>query len=351
MSGRAAVIVLSWNGLAYLPECLSSLQTLTFPANAYEVVLVDNGSCDGSVEYVRQAFPHIAVIELAKNRGFAGGCNAGLRYALSRNFDFLVLLNQDTRVTPDWLSALVRAAESDERIAAVQSLVLLSADPGRINTSGNPIHYLGFGYAGDYGRPVSDVNKLKEPGPVEIPSPSGAAVLFRAGALRTVGLFDEQFFAYNEDVDLGWRLRLANYRIVLAPDSIVYHHYEYSRYAQKFFWLERNRWITLLKNYRLRTLALLSPALLLFELAMLGYALRNGWVEQKLRTYVDLARRLPAIWSKRRCVQRLRKLPDRAVVNHFTRTLDFEGLDSPIIAVGNALLSWYWRFARRLIRW
>jgi GT2 family glycosyltransferase len=348
---RSAVIVLNWNGLAFLPECLTSLASLTHPRECYEIILADNGSTDGSVDYVRTHFPAVEIMELGRNLGFTGGNNAAMRRALERGFDYVVLLNQDTKTDPDWLTGLVEAADSDQQIGAVQSLVLLHDRPDTVNTSGNPVHFVGFGYCGDLGRQASSVFPNEAPLVVDIPSPSGSSVLFRAGALRTAGLFDETFFAYNEDVDLGWRLRLAGYRIVVAPRSRVYHRYEFKRHPSKFYWLERNRWKTLLKNYRLPTLIVLGPALLAFELMMIAYAVMNGWLGSKLRANWDLLRHAPEIWRQRQEVQRLRRAPDRAIVRNFTGTLDMEPVNSPVVSLGNRLLEAYWSVIKHFIVW
>lgn len=318
------VVVLTWNDERHLDACLGSLARLEAAGLDASVLLVDNGSTDGTVAAARARAPAVEVLENGRNLGYAGGNDAGLEAALARGADWIYLLNPDTDVDPAFLAEAVAVGEADPRCAAVQSLLLLHPERGLVNTAGNQVHFLGFGHCGAFRAPREAVPDE----PREIPFASGAAVLLRAAALREVGLLDPVLFLYQEDQDLGLRLRLAGWRARLAPRSLVWHHYAFSRNEEKYFWLERNRYLVLAKNLRLRTLLVLAAPLLLAEVAMLGLALAGGWLPQKLRA--DAALLSPRLWrhvrAERVRVAALRRLGDAELARWFTPRLEFEGL-------------------------
>ena len=174
-----------------------------------EVVVVDNASRDGTAGVVRAAAPRATVVESAENLGFAGGCHAGVRASRA---PLVLLLNPDAAPAPGCLDALRACAAERPEWGAWQALVTM-ADGELVNTAGNVVHYLGFGWAGDLGRPVADV----DPRPREVGFCSGAALVVRREAWDAVGGFDERYFMYGEDLDLSLRLRLAGWGVGIAP--------------------------------------------------------------------------------------------------------------------------------------
>ncbi len=345
---RVAVVVLTFNAAPFLEGCFGSLRRLDRDDLDVEILAVDNASSDGTARLVRERYPEVTVIETGANLGFAGGNNAGIRRALERGADFVYLLNPDTEVEPGFLREAVAVAERRPDAGAVQSLLLLASEPGLVNTAGNEIHFLGFGYCGGYRQPVSSV--LAEPR--EIAFASGASVLYRASALRQVGLFDELLFLYHEDLDLGWRLRLAGWRNLVAPRSVVRHHYEFSRSPRKYYFMERNRYLVLMKNVRLRSLILLAPFLLLAEAGLLLLAALGGWLPDKLRADRDALRpsALRHVRAERRRIAVLRRASDAEVFALFTPVVDFEGAAPRWLQrLANQFLSLAWKLLRPLI--
>ncbi len=338
---RVVVVVLTFDAERHVDACLGSLARLDAAGLEASVLVVDNGSRDGTVAALRARFPGVELLQTGRNLGFAGGNDAGLALALERGADWIYLLNPDTDVDPRFLAEAVAVGEADPSTAAVQSLLLLHPERDLVNTAGNQIHFLGFGHCGAFRAPRAAVGEA----PVEIPFASGAAVLYRAAALRQVGLLDEALFLYQEDQDLGLRLRLAGWRARLAPRSLVWHHYEFSRNREKYFWLERNRYLVLLQNLRLRSLLVLAAPLLLAEVAMLGLALAGGWLPQKLRA--DAALLSPGTWARLRAgrarVAAVRRVRDAEVARWFTPTMAFEGLQGgwlPRLLRGPMALAW-----------
>ncbi len=336
---RTAILVVTYNSAADVEACFGSLAAARL--GGAEVIAVDNGSADGTPALVREKFPWVTVVETGANLGFAGGNDVGIRRALEGGAEWIYLLNPDTDVDPGFLDEAFAIAEADPRAAAVQSLLLLHPDRDRVNTAGNCIHFLGFGYCGSYRAPRAAVPDEAR----EIPFASGASVLLRAAALREVGAFDEALFMYQEDQDLGIRLRLAGWRARIAPRSLVWHHYRFSRNPRKFFFLERNRYVVLVKNLRIRSLVVLAPFLALAELALLVLALGGGWLPEKLRA--DAALLSPGlrahVRAERAKVQAQRRISDRDLARWFTPALAFEGLEGgwlPALLRGPMALVW-----------
>lgn len=333
--------MLTYNGLDDLEESLQTLHAQSRPPD--EIVVLDNASTDGTVSYIRKTFPDVRLLAETVNHGFAKGNNVAARAATG---DYLVFVNDDVRLDERWLANLIRPLEDDAGLVACQSLVMLHGEPGLINTSGTLVNFLGVGWCRDYRKP------LPSPRVNETPSLSGAAFAIRRAAFDAIGGFDGDYFMYQCDVDLSWRLRLANIgRLGLATDSLVFHKYRFTRHARKYFLLERNRLVTLLKNYRAGTLLLILPALLLTELGVCLLALSQGWLRPKLAGYVDVIRQLPRTWHKRRAIQRSRRLRDREMEPWLLGTIAFDEIDYPIVRFGGAILSAYWAVVRRLIVW
>jgi len=236
-------VIVNWNGKHLLGECLESLQRQTF--QNFETILVDNGSSDGSAEYVREQFREVKLVALPVNKGFAGGNNAGIRIAAG---SYIALLNNDTKTDPAWLEHLIKEAESNRAAGMIACKILSYADPEVIDNVGLLIYPDGL--ARGKGRLERDQGQYDQKG--EALFPSGCAGLYRKKMLDETGLFDEEFFAYADDVDLGLRGRLAGWGCVYVPSAKVYHKYSSSSSSyssQKAFLVERNRLWVLLKYY------------------------------------------------------------------------------------------------------
>lgn len=211
------VIVPNWNGIFLIRECLRALQRQTLP---HTVIVVDNGSTDRSNDVVFHEFPEVQLLELPKNAGFAGGVNHGIRHAMAQGAEYIALLNNDASPDPHWLKALVECAESDPRIGMVAAKILTYEDD-EIDSTGDFYSIWGFPYP--RGRGEEDEGQYDKPALRTIFAASGGASLYRVQTLREVGLFDERFFAYFEDVDLGFRARLAGFEVRYEPKAVVKH--------------------------------------------------------------------------------------------------------------------------------
>jgi hypothetical protein len=203
-----SVVIPNWNGLRWLDPCLEALAAQDRPAD--EIIVVDNGSTDGSVDHLRATYPDVAVHELGANTGFAHAANRGVERARG---EFVALVNTDVVLAPDWLSRLVAALTNDPSAAAVACKMVSLADPGVIYDAGDILRR--DGACEQRGRFRRDDGRWDQPG--EVFGACAGAALYRRSVLRALGGFDERYFAYLEDVDLALRIRLAGWRCRYEP--------------------------------------------------------------------------------------------------------------------------------------
>lgn len=242
-----SVVIVNYNGRRYLEDCLGSLLKLDYPRDRLEVIVVDNASTDGSVEFIRDNFPSVKVLLLDANCGFCRPNNIG---AASAQGEYLVFLNNDTRVTPGWLKALVRPAVADRNVVSVACKMLYPDRSDTINTAGGRITIIGGGYYRGYGD--------KDGPQYDLPGCTGfgcaAGVLVRKDFFFESGGFDEDYFAACEEHDIGWRAWLYGFKVAYAPQAVMYHHESgtfgsrSNAHPQKVYLNTRNRLYNLVKN-------------------------------------------------------------------------------------------------------
>jgi GT2 family glycosyltransferase len=306
-----------------------------------ELIVVENKPGDGSAAVVGELAPRTRVVRTGRNAGFAGGCNAGAEAAKG---DLLVILNPDAAPQPGFGEAIRRPWLEGREWGAWQALVA-DGEGERINSAGNPIHFTGIVWAGGHGRALS-----KAPAAGEVAAASGACLAISLERWRAVGGFPEEFFMYHEDVDLSVRLRAEGHAVGIEPAAVVAHDYEFGANEQKWFWLERNRLAFLVRTYPGALLALLAPALLATELALLLVSATGGWGREKRRANLAFVRWLPRLLRERRQLQSQRTISTHEFAAMLTPDLDSD-LISPLVRSGPArlLLRSYWRLVRLLL--
>ena len=334
----ATVVMLAYGDEPLLVEAADAV--LSSSGLDLDLVVVDNGCTSGAVALL-DGRERVRVVRPSHNLGFAGGCNFGARHARGT---FLALVNSDAVVDPDALSRLASVAAGQD-VGLVSGSVRLYERPDVINSAGNPVHYSGLSWAGGLGEPAS-----RHARPRDVASVSGAAAVIRRDRFEQLGGFCEMFFAYCEDAELSLRAWQAGWRCRYVPEARVLHHYEFARNPQKMFLLERNRLIMLFTLFELRTLALLTPALLVFELAILAVALRQGWARQKAAGWLWLLRHRDEVRARRSVVQSSRRRSDAEVAEVMTG--DFypgveTGMAVPLLF--RKVTAAYWSVTRRLL--
>jgi GT2 family glycosyltransferase len=292
MHNGISVIVVTWNGLHLLRPCVESLRAQTAE---FELVIVDNGSSDGTAAWVQTEVPFARLVTLPSNIGFAGGNNAGLRAAQGER---LILINNDTLVPPSFVETLARPLDGSPDIGAVAGVLTFAHRQDIVASAGiepasDGVHRDAFAL-----RPTKHLPS----GEQEIFGASGGAVCLRRSALEDVGLFEERFFAYLEDADLAWRLRLRGWRTILAPAARIAHIYSATSGATSPFkqrLLALNRWRVLLRSIPSQILRQNAMPILRYDLLASIYGLLRRQPEI-LRGRLLVRRELPRLLAERR---------------------------------------------------
>jgi N-acetylglucosaminyl-diphospho-decaprenol L-rhamnosyltransferase len=285
-----------------------------------ELIVVDNDSSDGTPAAVRDAAPGTVVIEAGANLGFGAGCNRG---ASAASGELLCFLNPDAVPAPGFREALERPLAEGRGWGAWQGLV--TAEGGRIvNTRGGVVHFTGIAWGGSAGAPARAAVGASEPAFV-----SGACLAIPRATFDRLGGFAEDFFLYHEDVDLSLRLRLVGERLGIEPEARVDHDYRFAKGSAKWRYLERNRWATLIRTYPAALLALLAPALVATEVALVPISIAAGWFRQRLLAWGDVARSLPRLRRERRTIQSARTVGAGQFALALTAELDSPYLGGP----------------------
>jgi GT2 family glycosyltransferase len=329
---HVSAIVLAHGAEPLLVECVSALVA----QGVDEVLVVDNEAAREPVAAVA-AIPGVAVLRPQRNLGFAGGVNHA---AARAGGDVLLVVNSDAVARPGAVAALCRQV-ADPAVGLACASVRLARDPDRINSVGNPVHYLMFSWAGALGEPAGEHDR-----PTEVASISGVAFAVRRDVWDRLGGFDPEYFAYCEDVDLSVRAWQAGYRVVHEPTAVVDHDYEVARNPSKRYLLERNRLVNLLLLPERRTRRMLVAPAVGVELGVLALAARDGWLGDKLAGYRWILAHRRRLVARRRVVQAARARADRELAHLFTDDL------RPPAALGptpplpvNRALAGYWRWA------
>jgi GT2 family glycosyltransferase len=302
--------------------------------------VVDNGDGGPEIE-AAAAREGVTVVRPGRNLGFAAGSNEGARRTTG---DVLVFLNPDTVVAPGAVEGLIRPLE-DSTVGIVSARLRLLDKPELLNSAGNEVHVTGIAWAGLFGEPAELVSEQRD-----VAFPTGAAMAIRRDLFEQVGGFTEKLFMYQEDLELGWRVRLRGLRVVVSPDADVYHDYDFGRNPGKQYLLERNRLVFVLSSYSPRLLLLLAPVLASTEIAMLVLAVKQRWARDKLAGWGWLLCHAGWLRRHRRETQRLRQMQDRDLVRFLSPILSpaMIPVPAPVRAL-NPLVAGYWNLVKRAL--
>ena len=340
---KVSAIIVNWNGKDVLAACLQSLLKQNY--TNLEIWVSDNGSEDGSQAMVTENFPSVKLLENGKNLGFGSAINRVLQKAIG---DYFLFLNNDLELTTDCVKELVKLLDSDPHIgAAIPKILYHSNDqhpslsnPATINSFGVLINYTGIACPNLVGQVDRDNLSLTE-------TACGGIFMFARKVYEQVGGFDEDLFLYHEDHDLSWRIRLGGWKLVVTPNSVCNHHYNFNKGVQKLYWSEKNRLHILLKNLEYKTLILIFPALIVIELAQNIHALTHGWLRLKIKAYFEILGQFPQIARKRRQIKFSRKVNDKEISRLYQGKIFVSGIKNPLIDyILSPLLNIYWKLIR-----
>lgn len=298
------IIIPNWNGREWLGSCLDSLLAQTF--KDFQIIVVDNGSTDGSVEFVRDNYPQVQLIVLPENTGFTGAINTGIK---AGNAPYVCWFNNDAEAAPDFLENLLKALnpKEPEKFAMAAARVLFHSNPKLINSAGSFVGPDGVGRDRAFMR--SDGPPFDQP--AELFGPAGVAALYCRTLFDEVGLLDEDFFLYSEELDLNYRAQLAGYRCIYVPDALVWHRGSATakRISQKAAYLaSRNGLLALIKNLPGALLLRLLPWIILGQVYQLILFARQGNFISALQGKLEAFRLVPASLGKRKIIQQRRKI-------------------------------------------
>ncbi|MFA6131263.1 MAG: glycosyltransferase family 2 protein [Patescibacteria group bacterium] len=359
MSVRVAILYLCHQDRRYLPDVVEAIKNQTYAKENLAFVFLPNGAQDGIQDDIRamvlprskQDLPEVILLDDGVNHGFAGGNNLGIKWAIEHGFDYVFLHNGDLALHPRGIEELVNAAEADTSIGSEQPLVSYWGDHEKVNTAGGIVHLAGYGYAVGNGKFRS---ALPLTNGQEISYASGAAVLYRVDALKKVGLLEEAFFMYHEDLELGLRLRLAGFKNVLVTTSEAYHDYHFSRNPKKFQWTELYRLMVLFSIFKIETLLLLAPLLICVEIGTWILSLKGGWAEAKIWCYRELLRgeNWETIRRMRARNQSLRTITDQIILGAFTGSIDDQEVTNWVVErFANPCIELYKKVLLAVVRW
>jgi GT2 family glycosyltransferase len=297
MPPKVSLVIPNWNGLHHLRTCLDAALAQT--VSSCEVILVDNGSTDGSADFVAANYLQVTVLRREENLGFAAATNLGIR---SSQGEYVATLNNDTQAEPTWLEGLVEAMDSAADVGMCASKLLFYDHRDVVNSAGIAVDKVGIAWDRDGGA-TDSAGDLR---PREVFGPCAGAALYRRAMLDQIGLFDEDFFSYLEDVDLAWRGQAVGWRCLYVPSARVYH--VHSATGQegsplKNRLLGRNKCWTIVKNYPWPQWLAYAPLILAYDLLAMAWGLvsRRDWSVAAGR--LEALRALPAVLRKRRAIQ------------------------------------------------
>jgi hypothetical protein len=353
MQPRPTLCVINYNGASVLPDALSVACTLR--DRFAEMLVIDNGSTDGSVDTVERDFPPFRVIRLGANLGAGGARNAGLSKAAS---DLILFIDNDVALTAVCVDELVASLSRHPRAALAAAAVVYAHQRDTIQYDGAECHFLGIQTLLDENRPLVEVERAVR----KVGSIVTCCFLADRSRLPADVTFDEDYFYQLEDHDFGVRVRSRGSEILSVPTAICYHGKgtaglsirETGTYTSKrVYYLIRNRWLFVLKNFSLRTLLLLAPLFAFYECAQFAIVLKKRWLAEWWSAATWIVANLPQILSSRRQIQRSRRVADRDILKGgripFRRELTVSPLEDAAQRLLNAVASTYWAVVRPLI--
>jgi GT2 family glycosyltransferase len=290
---RLSVLVVTWNERELVERSLPPL--LEQLRDGDELIVADNDSSDGTPEAVQRLAPAATLVRMPSNDGYMPACNAAAERATG---DLLITLDADAIVAPGFCDAIRKPAIDGYGWDCWMGVVTMD-DRQLINTSGGVSHFTGISWTRQIGEPADAAPR--EPG--EVAFVTGVCLTTTRAAWERSPGFPNEYFLYCDDVDYSWRVRLTGGRCGVEPTARVDHLYDFRRARPKWRMLERNRWATIIRTYPPELLALVAPALLTTELAIVAVSLTGGWWREKLGSYADLARWMPRLLRERRAIQ------------------------------------------------
>lgn len=355
MTKKVGVILINFKDYAtrFLIPCRDSLRAQAYSKELIKIYIVDNASSPETRNYLQANYPEAKVSERADGN-YAAANNLGFKSAREDGCEFLVTVNMDTEMDSNWLSELVRALENNPTAGIAQSKILLfpkneeeKKNP-KINSLGNVIHFLGFGFTSGYGETDHEILGYPEISGYA----SGCSFIIRSELLNTIGGYNEEYYMYHDDLELSLKVKLIGQKIILAPKSIIYHKYEFSRSKKMVYYMERNRYLTLLSFYPPYLLILIGIPGVIMDAGMFFFSLLNGWFKEELKiySYFLTSKNFDKINEERNKIKSFKNINFANIAKNFSGKIEFQEISNPILKyLVNPVFNLYWQIVKKII--
>lgn len=352
---KVGLILVNYKDYAkqYLTACRNSLRFQDYPHENFVVYIVDNATSQDSRNFIKDLYPEAKLL-LRSDGNYAAANNLGCQAALKDGCDYMVVVNMDTEMEKNWLTELVLALDNNPEVGVAQAKILLYSKEKdgkenlKINTLGNKLHFLGFGYTTAYGQEDRDIKDY----PLITGYASGCCFIFRKEVFLDISGWNEEYYMYHDDIEFSLRARLAGYKIILAPRAVIFHKYEFSRSIKMLYYMERNRALLILSFYPKKLLLFLAPAFIIMSLGLLILSIIKGWFVTWIQSMFYFL--YPSTWWKiykfRKNIKNNSRLSFRLIADNLEGRLDFVEIDNIIWRYfANPLFNLYWLVVKKII--
>lgn len=310
MKVKVTVVIPNWNGADYISQCIDSLLEQTIK---HTLIVVDNGSVDNSIEIIEKKYSEVKLIKLEKNHGFAGGVNKGIKYSIKNDFKYVALFNNDAIADKHWLEKLIHAADKHQE-AGIITGKFMKIDKQHLDSTGDLYSTIGMPFP----RGRNQIDNGQYDRAENVFSATGGASLYRTSMIKEIGIFDEEFFAYFEDVDISFRAQLAGWKVWYEPSAIAYHHVgatssklgNFTRYHSI-----KNFYFLYLKNMPLGLMLKYSPRFMFQALKMFISSFVKGAGLVYIKAFVRVLLEMPTMLKERKLIQKSKKVSNDYIDN------------------------------------
>jgi GT2 family glycosyltransferase len=355
MNKKIGIILINYKDYAerFLAPCRDSLRLQNYPKELINIYIIDNASTSETVKYIHDNYPEAKILPRLDGN-YAVANNLGFDEAMADQCDYIVSVNMDTEMDVNWLNELAIALENNPEAGIAQSKILLfpknedEKKHPKINSLGNVIHFLGFGFTSAYGeadREISGYPEIKG-------YASGCSFIIRTELVKKIGGYNEEYYMYHDDLELSLKVKLAGYKVILAPASIIFHKYEFSRSTKMIYYMERNRYLTLLTFYPTSLLILIALPGVIMDIGMLGFSIINGWFKEEIKIYGYFFnfKNYDKIFEERGRINKFKTQPFSELAKNFVGKIEFQEIANPILKyLVNPLLNLYWQIVKKII--
>jgi len=341
---QVIVAIITYNGINVIPLCLKSVFEQTY--SSFQVIVINNASTDGTVNWIKQHYPQVQVINLPNNNGPNSARNMGIKKTPEHGLTLLI--DDDAILDKKCLMRLVKAAQDHPDGVVWAPKIVYYDQPDTIQHSGTFIHYTGEAILVNSDRPVHQENRES----FKVHAVSGTCLLLKREAALKIGLFDEDYFFGRTDGEFSFRLALSGHSLYVIPAATCFHRVKPRGFAKLFYQI-RNRWYFILSTYSLWTLLILSPALIIYEISLMAFLILKGKAANYFEAMVVVFKNLPKIWHKRKSIQASKVVSDRYLLRGETLYMRQDLLKNGLLKTLKLLLdqffSLYWKLVRPLI--